>query len=295
MIKKRRKFLALSSLMMIIGLSLAACQPFAAITDRLSEGMKSSSEKVSRYSFLPGNLVNLGMEKLPIGERLSSSSFSGLVNLPIEKLPRTNSLSLTEKLLSADSEYAYVRSDSLKGSETASAAAFLPGSLVNIHSDILPEIVEVYTPSSGGEISGTKVLANLMSEPRILIGHQRLTGKLVNLNSSIEPEAFVLGLESSVDPLTVQQVTSPGPGWVVVHADDYGSPGIILGYVSVKEGVSFDVVVESQSAQYAEPIYAMLHVDRGIIGEFEYPQGPDSPIYAESSSMIGGPVMVMIR
>jgi hypothetical protein len=143
------------------------------------------------------------------------------------------------------------------------------------------------------ESPGAKVTASLLSEPRILIEHQRFTGKLVNLNSAVEPEAFVLGTELT-GPLTIQQVTSPGPGWVIVHADENGSPGEVLGYVSVKEGVSFDVAVETQSSQYGEVIHAMLHVDSGVIGQLEYPQGPDRPVYA-GSRMISKPIMLMER
>ena len=65
MIVRRKKFLVLSSLLIIIGLTLAACQPFATISDRLSEGTKIYSEKENLYSYLTTDLVNLRTEDFP--------------------------------------------------------------------------------------------------------------------------------------------------------------------------------------------------------------------------------------
>lgn len=277
MILRRKKFLVLSSLLIIIGLTLAACQPFATISDRLSEEAKIYSEKENLYSYLTADLVNLRTEKFPLSASIGAENFS-----------------LTDQLLAAESEYAYIRSDIEKDSSTESTVSSAPGVLANIQSGILPEVAGYRVASSATEASEMKVLANLMREPRILIEHPRFTGKLVNLKSSIQPEVFVLGVEEKDKSLTLQQVTSPGPGWVVIHADEKGSPGEILGYVSVEEGVSFDVVVEAPSNQYGETIHAMLHVDKGIIGQLEFPQGPDRPVYA-GSRLISKPISLMER
>ncbi len=79
--------------------------------------------------------------------------------------------------------------------------------------------------------------------------------------------------------VTIAQVVSSGPGWLVVHADNEGSPGPVLGYSPVVEGENADVAVMIDTAQATETLYAMLHNDAGTVGTFEFP-GPDGPVLA---------------
>ncbi len=65
-------------------------------------------------------------------------------------------------------------------------------------------------------------------------------------------------------------------GWLVVHAQADGKPGPVLGHAAIQAGDNSDVVVEIDPAGATEPLYAMLHVDTGTIGEYEFP-GADGP------------------
>lgn len=465
MITRRKKFLVLSSFLMIIGLTLAACQPFAAITDRLSEGIKSSSEKESRVSYLPVGLVNLGTEKLPIGASQSSSQYSGLVssylsgmpesmhpdNLPewieqriealekaqletaqsareelgippeylpewvrvrlavaegegsemmqsvasipsaylpewvelriaaaeaadrammeavsnvtsippellpawvrqrsattgvasLESQPETiNLVNLgTEKLPIAESQSTSPYSGLVNlgteklptgASQSASpyrglvnlgteqlpiavSAEVLEGNaeVVGIPPEFLPEwvkqrvafssiperaeqLVENGMASTEAETGAKKVLLDVLSKPRIVLEYQRFTGSMVKFNSSLEPEPIVMGLKEPSSSVVIQEIISVGPGWVLIHADEGGSPGKVIGSVGVQDGISFNVAVEVLPEYLGGAMYAMLHTDSGISGQLEYAKGPDTPVYY-NGKIINEQLMLMPR
>jgi len=77
--------------------------------------------------------------------------------------------------------------------------------------------------------------------------------------------------------VTIAEVVSAGPGWLVVHAQQDGNPGPVLGYSPVNEGENADVTVMIDVAQATETLYAMLHTDAGEVGTYEFP-GVDGPV-----------------
>ncbi len=77
--------------------------------------------------------------------------------------------------------------------------------------------------------------------------------------------------------VTIASVTSDTAGWLVIHAQADGRPGPILGQTQVAAGESSDVVVDIDPDGATDTLYAMLHVDAGAEGEFEFPDGADGP------------------
>ncbi len=96
--------------------------------------------------------------------------------------------------------------------------------------------------------------------------------------SSITPAVFVEDQALNNNTVTASSVVSDGEGWLVIHAEAEGKPGPILGYSSVVDGENSNVVVGIDKASATEKLFAMLHVDEGEIGIFEFPDGPDSPV-----------------
>jgi len=77
--------------------------------------------------------------------------------------------------------------------------------------------------------------------------------------------------------VTINRVVSSGPGWLVIHADNNGAPGADLGWAPLKAGVNWNVRVNLDPAKATEYLWAMLHVDVGTVGKYEFP-GPDVPV-----------------
>lgn len=85
----------------------------------------------------------------------------------------------------------------------------------------------------------------------------------------------------------VSQVVSSGSGWVVIHANvegepgegepGEGEPGPVRGYAHVESATTADVrVILDRPAEDQETFHAMLHVDEGEAGVYEFP-GEDVP------------------
>ena len=80
--------------------------------------------------------------------------------------------------------------------------------------------------------------------------------------------------------LTAAEVALPGPGWLVILADDDGEPGDPIGQTPLAGGVHAGVTVTVDPELATETLYARLHLDAGAEGVFEYP-GEDEP-YADA-------------
>jgi predicted lipoprotein with Yx(FWY)xxD motif len=79
------------------------------------------------------------------------------------------------------------------------------------------------------------------------------------------------------DSVTIDRVMAAEPGWLVVHADNDGRPGPVVGHSAVAPGENDNVQVQIDASAATATLYAMLHVDRGTMGTYEFP-GDDGPV-----------------
>jgi len=112
-------------------------------------------------------------------------------------------------------------------------------------------------------------------------------------NPIITPELQVVDQDLDFPTMVVIPVAaSRGPGWVVVHADDAGAPGAILGKTRLINGFWRDVPVTlARPAGDGERLWAVLHVDEGTVGEFEFP-GPDAVVTDADGDPLQGSFVV---
>ncbi|MBK8988152.1 MAG: hypothetical protein IPM39_19155 [Chloroflexi bacterium] len=82
--------------------------------------------------------------------------------------------------------------------------------------------------------------------------------------------------------LVITNVTVLEPSWLVIHAEREGQVGEVLGYTAVPGGVSSDVVVTINPLAATDQLAAIIHVDAGAAGVFEFP-GVDEPLLAETA------------
>lgn len=96
---------------------------------------------------------------------------------------------------------------------------------------------------------------------------------------SVDSQAVVDGR------VVIAKVVSAGAGWLVIHIQADGKPGPVIGFSPVRDGVNLNVAVDVDTAKVTESLFAMLHLDAGSLGVYEFP-GPDAPVKAS-----GGIVM----
>jgi hypothetical protein len=78
--------------------------------------------------------------------------------------------------------------------------------------------------------------------------------------------------------VTVSEVNASQDGWMVIHLDEGGKPGKVIGHTAVKKGETYGVGVKlSEAVPVGDKVWPMLHIDAGAIGTYEFP-GPDTPV-----------------
>jgi len=82
----------------------------------------------------------------------------------------------------------------------------------------------------------------------------------------------------------VADVVSNGPGWLVIHNQVNGTVGDPVGEVPVSNGDNKNVIVQIDPTKATGTMYAMLHVDAGTVGKYEFP-GPDVPVMVSGSML----------
>lgn len=81
--------------------------------------------------------------------------------------------------------------------------------------------------------------------------------------------------------IIIERVISNGPGWVAIHFDDGGQPGLIIGSVAVDDGLNQRLVVDLIEEAITPVMYARLHTDSEPGGEFDFPR-TDPPVRYEN-------------
>lgn len=127
-------------------------------------------------------------------------------------------------------------------------------------------------------------LSRLKTAPRLLLGVAAILVALAACQtmSLTGPGVTVRDQRASSGTITVEQVFSDGPGWIVIHSQVAGKPGTVLGHAAVQDGLNRNVRVTIDATGASAILYAMLHVDRGAVGTYEFP-GPDVPATADGA------------
>jgi hypothetical protein len=84
--------------------------------------------------------------------------------------------------------------------------------------------------------------------------------------------------------VVVPRVIMSRPGWLVIHGDVGGQPGPILGKVLLKVGEFTDVSVALLVPPKNEKLWAMLHIDEGKKGLYDF--GVDGPLVQDGSILM---------
>jgi hypothetical protein len=89
----------------------------------------------------------------------------------------------------------------------------------------------------------------------------------------------MMGMEMMATGVLATSVLSEGPGFLVIHSDNDGAPGPVLGVAPVTDGLNRDVFVEI-SGDITPVVFPMLHVDTGAVGTYEFGtvEGADGPV-----------------
>ncbi|MGB0588198.1 MAG: cupredoxin domain-containing protein [Myxococcota bacterium] len=100
--------------------------------------------------------------------------------------------------------------------------------------------------------------------------------------------------EAPYDTVVIDDIAAAEAGWIVVYQDANGGFGRQLGHAAVKSGTSTQVAVTLiRTAVDGETLHALLHVDHGQDGDFEFP-GQDEPVLTEGGEPVSGSFVVTV-
>lgn len=85
--------------------------------------------------------------------------------------------------------------------------------------------------------------------------------------------------------VTIAEVVAAEAGWMVIHASDEGAPGPVIGHAAVASGANENVTVDIDADAATATLFAMLHVDGGEMGVYEFP-GADGPVRVDGSVVV---------
>jgi plastocyanin len=101
--------------------------------------------------------------------------------------------------------------------------------------------------------------------------------KPFNLNG-LQASISVSDQEAMDGSIVVDSAFMLQSGWVVIHTtSEEGGPGPVVGYAPLPAGPSTDVTVSIDVEQSTPQLFAMLHIDAGETGTYEFP-GDDGPV-----------------
>lgn len=96
---------------------------------------------------------------------------------------------------------------------------------------------------------------------------------------TLPPDVFVLDQPLVNGGIVVERVVSNGPGWLVVHFDDDGELGLIIGFAPLVDGVNEVVTVPLVETAVTDQLFIMLHADEEPLGEFGFPRSDPQRVY----------------
>ena len=94
---------------------------------------------------------------------------------------------------------------------------------------------------------------------------------------AVEPQVSVSDQDFSSGIVTLENVAYDAPGWLVIHVENEGTPGLVIGFAPVAAGNNTGLQVEIDAGAATSKLFAMLHLDAGTLGEYEFP-GDDVPV-----------------
>jgi hypothetical protein len=97
---------------------------------------------------------------------------------------------------------------------------------------------------------------------------------------TLPPDIFVLDQPVVGNKIVVERVTTDRDGWLVIYLDNNGTVGNIIGSALLQAGVNERVVVDLVAVP-TPIVYARIHEETGVLGEFEFPVEDVARVYTD--------------
>jgi plastocyanin/predicted small secreted protein len=124
--------------------------------------------------------------------------------------------------------------------------------------------------------AGTKGLYEFPGEDVPVKDGDAIVNEPFNATLPITTSVSVEDQDASAGSVTIAEIQAAELGWIVIHTTKEGAPGPVIGFAQVEEGRNQNMSVEIDLQRATSQLFAMLHLDAGVKGEYEFP-GEDVP------------------
>ncbi len=101
------------------------------------------------------------------------------------------------------------------------------------------------------------------------------------LDTTNDQQPFIqLSAQSIADgKVIVDNLYTTQPSWLVIYnSDESGMPKEVIGNLALTSGLFSDLSVPISTTTSSSVLWAIIHVDEGEVGKFEFPDGVDLPL-----------------
>lgn len=136
-----------------------------------------------------------------------------------------------------------------------------------------------------GQVEGADgpvaVDGNVATFPIWTVPHARVSDQVVRHADNYPGE---MGDDMMAATVVAESVLSDGPGWLVIHTEQDGSPGPVIGWAQLEDGLNENVEVALEG-DVTSNLWPMMHVDTGEAGVYEFGQveGADGPVAVDGN------------
>jgi len=103
--------------------------------------------------------------------------------------------------------------------------------------------------------------------------------------TSIQPSLAVSDQSLTDNEVVIDSLYLDKSGYVVIHKEDNGKPGAVIGHSDLVSGENNNLKVEIDSSQAGSKIFAMLHYDDNDDGVYGFPD-EDKPVVLEGNVVV---------
>lgn len=154
-------------------------------------------------------------------------------------------------------------------------------------SDLMVELTDVAGLSDGDQLWVMLHTDNGEAGAYEFDGANGFDGPILDAEGNIVMSPIVVSAASvtasnqvvNENNVIIDEVNAAVDGWIVIHADNEGAPGAVLGQSFVEAGINENVSIDLGDAVFAggEVLFPMLHIESPADGEYGFPDNGDGP------------------
>ncbi len=269
-------------------------------TGEVMDGDMMMSDDMTSTVSMTDSMMATDTDTMTDSEMMTDSETMMTPSVAVEEQAVENGTVTVPEVVAAEAGWIVIHADNGSGApgpvigQTAVEVGINSDVVVEIDADAATDTLHAMLHVDAGEAGvyefpgddvPVRVDGTVVNEPfNAAMDEAMIDGNITEIDI-ITPSITVENQPLTDDVVVVPTAYSAVDGWLVIHASADGAPGPVIGQTAVIEGVNSDVEIEIDTEGATEQLFAMLHVDEGEIGTYEFP-GADVPVTLDGEVVV---------